>query len=69
MDMNRLKTTSEIADDLNVPRHVVVYATQRYRIVESQRAGIIRLFDRDAAASIKRAVQRTTGRAISHVGS
>jgi len=68
MDTGRLKTTSEIAAELNVPRHVVNYATQRYGIVETQRAGIIRLFNVHAVESIKRAVQRTTGRVLTHVG-
>lgn len=55
----KLKTTGQIATNLNVPRHVVEYAVQRYRIIESQRAGIIRLFNEDATEAIRRAVLRT----------
>ena len=62
MTTEKLKTTGEIATDLNVHRHIVEYAIQRHRITESQRAGIIRLFDQRAIEAIKQAVKRTTGK-------
>jgi len=66
MTTEKLKTTGEIATDLNVSRHIVEYAVQRHRIAESQRAGILRLFDQDGAEAIKRAIKRTARREVYH---
>ena len=65
MAENKLSTTGDVAANLNVPRHVVEYAVQRHRITETQRAGIIRLFDGNAVDAIRRAVRRT-GRDVAY---
>jgi hypothetical protein len=62
----QLMTIGQIAQSLRIPTHRVKYAIDRYRIPETQRAGIIRLFDTHAVESVKRAVQRTTGRSLIH---
>lgn len=58
----RLRTIGEIARAEGVPRHVVDYAVSAYRITETQRAGIIRLFDEDAIHRIRAALRRIAGR-------
>jgi hypothetical protein len=57
-----LKTTGDIAKQIGATRQSVDYAIQRYRVQETQRAGIVRLYDNPAVEAVKRAVQRTTGR-------
>ena len=60
-DKNQLHTVGDIAKRLEIARHVVDYAVGRYNIEETQRAGILRLFDEDAVERIRRAVRRTHG--------
>ena len=60
MSTNNLKTTGDVAKQIGVSRQNVDYAISRYRIQETQRAGIVRLFDAGAVNRIMRAINRTS---------
>ncbi len=59
-----LLTVGDIASRLGIPAARVDYALRTYRIKETQRAGIIRLFDDDSVSQIERALRRIAGRAM-----
>lgn len=54
----RLKTVGDLAREADEPAHIIDYAIRRYRIEETQRVGILRVYDADAAEQIKAAVRR-----------
>ena len=58
MNVERLHTIGEVAKYLNVPSNRVDYAIRVYGIKETQRAGILRLYDADAVQRVERAVRR-----------
>ena len=58
----KLHTIGEIAKREKVPAHRVAYAVDSYRIQETQRAGIIRLFDDDKVEVIQAALRRIANR-------
>ena len=58
---SHLFTLGDIAKRLGIARHIADYAVERYRIEETQRAGVLRLFDEAAVERIRRAVRRTHG--------
>lgn len=62
MKTEKLKTTGEVAIELGVPRYVVEYAIERHQISETQRVGILRVYNLNAIEKIKQAVKRTAGK-------
>ena len=56
----KLSTVGDIAREEGVPKHRVEYAIEQYRVQETQRAGIIRLFDAAKVAAIRSALARIT---------
>ncbi|MBN1341506.1 MAG: hypothetical protein JXQ73_02445 [Phycisphaerae bacterium] len=54
----RLVTLGEIARDMGLPLHRLTYALKTYHVRETQRAGVIRLFDAAAVERVKAAVRR-----------
>ncbi len=54
--LDDLLTTSQIADELDVSIHRVVYAIKTRGIEPIRRAGIVRLFGRDQVDDIKLAM-------------
>ena len=60
MEEHTLKTLGDIARDLGLPQHVINYTVTRLGIQETQRAGILRLYDQPTAERIERAVRQTS---------
>ena len=57
-----LLTLGAIAKEIGEPLHRVKYAVSSYSIEHTQRAGIIRLFDREMIPTIRAAVKRIANR-------
>lgn len=53
-----LWTVGDIARELGIPEHSVDYAIRKYHIGESQRAGILRLYDADGFDAVRMALRR-----------
>ena len=58
---SRLLTLGDVARHLGVSRHVVSYVVEQHNIEETQRAGIIRLYDEPTVERIERVLRRTRG--------
>ena len=57
-----LKTIGDIAREDGVTKNAIDYAIESYRIPETQRAGIIRLYDEHAVRRIRSALRRISER-------
>jgi len=53
-----LQTVGQIARQEGVPAHRVDYAIQRYNIADTQRVGILRVYDDAGVEAIKSALRR-----------
>jgi hypothetical protein len=65
MAITPLLTLAAIAARLNVDLHRVTYAVRKFGILETQRAGVIRLFREEQVREISRAVEATSRTLIS----
>ena len=57
-----MMTVGDLMRTDDVPRHVIEYAIEAYGIRETQRAGIIRLYDADGVRRIRSALRRIAER-------
>ena len=62
MHDKQLFTVGDVARRLNVSPQRVDYVIRTYNIRETQRAGILRLYDQSTMERIERAVRQTSGR-------
>ena len=61
-ETTKLYTIGDIARAEGIPKCRIEYAIEQYRITETQRGGIIRLYDESKVAAIRSAVARIADR-------